>query len=70
MPVDATFDPSYCHLLATVENGLVAPKLQEIRPQLPTIRLFAGYVSTEVPYGENGRRHVRDAQRSDYHCRG
>jgi len=34
-----------CHLLATVENGIVASKPQEFRPQPPTIRLVTGYVS-------------------------
>jgi hypothetical protein len=37
--------PCLCHLLATVENGIVASKPQESRPQPPTIRLITGYVS-------------------------
>ena len=36
---------SLCHLLATVENGIVASKPQEFSPQPPTIRLVTGYVS-------------------------
>ena len=38
-------DASLCHLFATVENGIVASKPQEFRPQPPTIRLVTGYVS-------------------------
>ena len=41
----ALLDPSLCHLFATVENGIVASKSQEFRPQPPTIRLVTGYVS-------------------------
>jgi hypothetical protein len=37
--------PCLCHLLATVENGIVASKPQEFRPQPPTVRLVTGYVS-------------------------
>jgi hypothetical protein len=38
-------DANFCHLLATVENGTVASKPQEFRPQPSTIRLVTGYVS-------------------------
>jgi hypothetical protein len=38
-------DANLCHLLATVENGTVASKPQEFRPQPSTIRLVTGYVS-------------------------
>jgi hypothetical protein len=34
---------SLCHLLATVENGIVASKPRQFRPQAPTIRLV--YIS-------------------------
>ena len=38
-------DANFCHLLATVENGTVASKPQEFRPQPSTIRLVTGYIS-------------------------
>jgi hypothetical protein len=38
-------DASFCHLLAPVENGIVASTQQEFRPQLTTIRSVGGYVS-------------------------
>jgi hypothetical protein len=42
---ESSHDASFCHLLAPVENGIVAAKPQEFRPQPPTIRLVTGYVS-------------------------
>ena len=41
----ASRDARFCHLLAPVENGIVASTQQEFRSHLPTIRTLRGYVS-------------------------
>jgi hypothetical protein len=44
-PAMQSVKQSLCHLLATVENAIVASKPQESRPKPPTIRLVTGDVS-------------------------
>jgi hypothetical protein len=69
-PPPVLLDANLCHLLATVENGTVASKLQELKLQPSTIQLVVSLCLDEVPYVESRRRYVHNDQRHYCYCCG